>query len=194
MRTVLHSDDMNLLDYWKKSLGVNSTQIDELSDLLELKNALIIMSYSVYILIDNSSLNKLIQENKLLVLHRTPDISTAKKVLKMGSKGYGNAFMNAHFIISAVETIKDGMIWLYPEFTTMLIEEIESSSSISHDIKLEPLTHREKEVALFLKDGNTYKDIAQKLNITPRTIKAHAQNIYAKLAVKDRLGLALFLK
>ena len=38
------------------------------------------------------------------------------------------------------------------------------------------------------------KDIAKNLDITHRTVKAHARHIYEKLNVKDRLGLALLLK
>jgi len=198
MNIILHSDDINLLDYWKKSLEVDSICIDEFSELLGVKNSILIMSYSVFILIDKESLKQLMSENKILLLHRTPSLTIAKKVLKMGVKGYGNAYMNAHFIVSAVETIEEEMIWLYPEFTTMLIEEIDLGSSNSDDAlnndKLAPLSEREKEVALLLKEGEIYKNIALKLQITPRTVKAHAQKIYVKLLVKDRLGLALFLR
>ena len=128
------------------------------------------------------------------MLHRTPDIDTAKFILNHGAKGYGNAFMRDHFIISAVETIRDNMIWLYPEFTSMLIADIPVKEENKNLEKLDILTSREKQVALYLKDGDTYKDIASKLSITPRTVKAHASHVYQKLAVKDRLGLALLLK
>jgi DNA-binding NarL/FixJ family response regulator len=67
-------------------------------------------------------------------------------------------------------------------------------SNTFDDAKLSELTSREKEVALLLKEGKTYKNIAQKLDITPRTVKAHAGHIYTKLNVKDRLALALLLK
>jgi len=178
MKIVLYSDDINLLSYWEKSLK------DEYSivyDLDELKN-----------IIDN--LNK--NGNFVLILHRTPDLNTAKRLLKIGVKGYGNAFMREHFLISAIHTIKDGMIWLYPQFTTELIAQLPAtkSSQLQHKKLLSKLSKRESEVALLLKDGTTYKTIANKLNITPRTIKAHAQNIYKKLNVKDRLALALLLR
>jgi two-component system nitrate/nitrite response regulator NarL len=129
--------------------------------------------------------------NKVLVLHRTPDIKTAKIILKDGAHGYGNAMMRGHFILSAIDTMKEDMIWLYPEFTSLLIEEIPSRNN---EVNLDMLTKREKEVALLLKDASTYKVISEKLKITPRTVKAHANHIYEKLKVKDRLGLALLLK
>lgn len=194
MNIILHSDDFLLLEHWEKSLNEKYQIIDDLDSLNLVKNSMIIMNFSACHGMCEEILNKLTLDNKVLILHRVPNIETAKYVLKLGAKGYGNALMRAHFILSAIETIKEDMIWLYPEFTTMLIDNLPSKKS-EIDMKiLDSLSEREKEVALLLKDGDTYKDVAQKLNITPRTIKAHAKNIYSKLFVKDRLGLALLLK
>lgn len=194
MNIVLHSDDMLLLEYWENSLKEKSTIIDDLDELKFLEDSLIIMNYSACNSMCRTILHHLNKKNKVLVLHRTPNITTAKQVLGAGAKGYGNAFMREHFIVSAIETIRENMIWLYPEFTSMLIEDIAEKDDNPNMAKLDVLSDREKEVALLLKDGLTYKDCASKLDITPRTVKAHASHIYTKLELKDRLGLALLLK
>ncbi len=194
MNIVLHSDDINLLSYWQKALADKKVQIvDDLIHLSKMNNKLIIINYSsiredesiIYNLIDN--------ENKILMLHRVPSLSTAKKLLKIGIQGYGNALMKEHFILAAIATIEENLIWLYPELTSELITEIPSSEQETTPL-LEKLTVREKEVALLLKDAYSYKKIAETLDITPRTVKAHAGHIYTKLGVKDRLGLALLIK
>ena len=194
MDIVLHSDDMLLLAHWEESLNQKCTLVDDLYELNMLENSLIIINYSACNSICENILLRLNKKNQVLVLHRTPNIETAKRVLNAGAKGYGNALMRAHFIVSAVETIKDNMVWLYPEFTSMLIQEIPTQNENINIKKLDILSEREREVALLLKDALTYKNIAEKLEITPRTVKAHAANVYKKLAVKDRLGLALLLK
>ena len=51
-----------------------------------------------------------------------------------------------------------------------------------------------QKLSLLLKDGSTYKEVSSKLDITSRTVKAHAQSIYTKLYVKNRLALALLLR
>ena len=129
-----------------------------------------------------------------MILHRTPNIQTAREMLSYGAKAYGNALMKEHFIHSAIQTMKEGLVWLHPEFTSQLITQIPTSKDKDVTELLEVLSSREKEVAELLKDGATYKSVAQKLDITPRTVKAHAQSIYLKLHVKDRLALALLLK
>jgi two-component system, NarL family, response regulator LiaR len=194
MQIVLHSDDILLLEHWGKPINEKYLIVDDLNQLLQVKNSLIIVNYSACNGKCEVILQTLILSNKVLVLHRTPNISTAKQLLALGASGYGNAMMRDHFIISAIDTLKDNMIWLHPEFTTMLIMQIPPKGENINDDKLEMLSEREKQVAYYLKDGATYKDIAKKLDITARTVKAHAAHIYKKLSVKDRLGLALFLK
>lgn len=194
MEIVLFSDDINLLSHWERAFEKRVSICEDLEDLFELANTLIILNYSACEKSCEDILKKLIlKANRVLVLHRVPDLDTAKRLLRVGARGYGNAMMRTHFISSAVETIKDGMVWLYPEFTSQLIMQIPSKEK-DISTELEKLTQRERDVALLLKEGDTYKTIAQKLDITPRTIKAHAASIYTKLDVKDRIGLALLLK
>jgi len=192
MNIVLYSDDVVLLKKWEEAI-INGYEICyEFDKLKDIANSIIIINYSAFegdikenIAIFNSN------GNRVLIFERNPTLKSAKKLLKLGAKGYGNTEIKNHFILSAIETIRDGMVWLHSEFTTMLLNDTSSKKEKKSNISLDDLSNREKEVALLLKDGLAYKDIAQKLSITPRTVKAHAQSIYAKLHVKDRVSLAL---
>ncbi len=195
MQTILHSDDINLLDYWEKSCREECIVFDELQELKNSRGNIIIINYSAF----NSAQKEVItsltkDENLVLVLHRTPNIDTAREVLSYGAKAYGNALMKEHFIHSAIDAMKDGLIWLHPEFTSQLITQLPVKNNRDVSWVLKKLSDREKEVAILLKSGDTYKSVGEKLEITPRTVKAHAQSIYSKLHVKDRLALALLLK
>ena len=194
MKIILHSDDMALLEHWEKSINEDCYVIEDIKYIKSITNSLIILNYSSFNYKAEEILKQIAKNNnKVLVLDRTPSLHVAKELLNATVKGYGNAFMKGHFIVSAIDTIRDGMVWLHPSFTTMLIEDLPSSKSEENSL-LELLTSREKEVALLLKDGKLYKDISEKLDITVRTVNAHAQNIYSKLKVKDKLALALLLK
>jgi LuxR family maltose regulon positive regulatory protein len=52
---------------------------------------------------------------------------------------------------------------------------------------IEPLSDRELEVLRLIGDGLSNGDIAQKLYLSPNTLKAHTQNIYSKLDVYSRV-------
>ncbi len=196
MQIVLYSDDINLLAHWEKALHAETFQsFDELETLASLHNSLIILNYSSCKK-ECTSLLPLLreQENSVLVLDRVPELQKAKRLLKYGAMGYGNALMRSHFILSAVNALREGMVWLHPELTSQLILELPQSEENNNEELLQKLTAREKETALLLKEGFTYNEIAQRLEISPRTVKAHAQGIYKKLNVSDRIGLALLLK
>jgi len=195
MEIILHSDDINLQKYWQGVLGSKTRLVDDFDALYKVESSLIIINYSAFKKTHEGSIKKFKElGNAILVLHRTPSLATAKEVLLCGASGYGNALMKAHFLLSAVDTIEEGMVWLHPEFTSQLICQI--PVKIDKDISTYTalLSQREKEVVFLLKDGDTYKTIAERLSITPRTVKAHASSIYTKLNVKDRLALALLLK
>ncbi|NOR58397.1 MAG: DNA-binding response regulator [Sulfurimonas sp.] len=195
MKIVLHSDDINLITYWEKSCREEYVVYDDLDELKNSKGNVVIINYSAM----NSNAKEVVgllseNSNLVLVLHRTPNIETAREVLAYGATAYGNALMKEHFLYSAIEAMKEGLVWLHPEFTSELITQIPQRPQRDVSWVLTKLSSREQEVAELLKDGDTYKSVAEKLVITPRTVKAHAQSIYTKLHVKDRLALALLLK
>jgi two-component system, NarL family, response regulator LiaR len=53
---------------------------------------------------------------------------------------------------------------------------------------LQPITNREKEVLTFLSKGMTYKEIAEKMEVSSETVKKHLKNIYRKLNVQNKIG------
>lgn len=195
MQIFLYSDNERLKEHWNQSLKHDAIVVNSLESLKKIANNLIILNDVV----DDESFEKLLlelnaQNNLVLVLHTNPTLEKAKKFLSFGSRGYGNAFMREHFLVSAVESIKEGFIWLHPEYISLLINQIPQKEPQVDDSLVETLTHREREVALLLKDGLRYKEISQALDITVRTVKAHASSCYSKLGVEDRIGLALLLK
>jgi len=194
MDLYLYSDDINLLEYWKKSISYKTTCLYDIDEVNKIKDSFLVVnreafSYSIKNLLISLKQNG----NKILVMDRTPNIQTAKELLSIGVNGYGNVLMKAHFLSSAIDTIYDGLVWLHPALTSELIMQLPVTNKQESTI-FSSLTSREKEVALLLKDGDTYKLIAEKLSITPRTVKAHASSVYKKLNVKDRLALAILLK
>ena len=59
-------------------------------------------------------------------------------------------------------------------------------SSSPSVVTVESLSAREHNVLEFIGQGNSNKEIARDLGITPETVKSHVKNIFAKLAVQRR--------
>ena len=194
MKICLYSEDINLLHHWESALGGGCTVLESLEELLALESCCIMLNVLACSNRCSEVLKHLVaNDNRVFLLDRAPTLPKAKHYLSFFVKGYGNALMHKNLLSGALDVIKEGMLWLHPDLLSELIFELPGKSPTAEEGKLESLTLREREVALMIREGMSYKEMAQHLEVSPRTIKAHAQNIYAKLQVKDRLALALYL-
>ena len=69
----------------------------------------------------------------------------------------------------------------------------ETKKEKSRDNLLNTLSKREQEVALFVAKGMSNQEVADKMYVSLRTIKAHLSSIYEKTGVRNRLELGLAL-
>ena len=75
---------------------------------------------------------------------------------------------------------------LIPSLNSKMIEKNRDEG------KIESLTKRELEVLKLLAVGMYNKEVAEKLNISERTVKNHVSNIFKKIEVTDRTQAAVF--
>lgn len=127
-------------------------------------------------------------------------------LLLHGASGYCETADTANQLGRAVDSILKGDVWikrsLVPKVISLLNEHKQSNlsrQSISLDMDsliqmFATLSVRELEVANMIGQGESNKRIAQAMNISERTVKAHLSAVFRKLAVEDRLRLAIRLK
>jgi LuxR family maltose regulon positive regulatory protein len=78
-----------------------------------------------------------------------------------------------------------------PEYVAKLLAAFGSELPLPTDMALpEPLTAREQEILELVAAGLTNQEIAEKLVISPETVKKHTGTIYGKLGVSNRTGAA----
>lgn len=128
------------------------------------------------------------------------------EVLMRGAAGYCEESEAPQLLKLAVDSILRGDIWirrsLVPKVIGALIGKRQSGlahqsspSNLDECVKmLESLSVREVEVANMISLGENNKRIAQAMQISERTVKAHLSSIFRKLNVEDRLRLAIRLK
>lgn len=96
-----------------------------------------------------------------------------------------------------ITAIRQGEICMPRALILPLLERLQnltcrpSSENAHEEAALLSLTRREKEISLLVGHGHCNKEIARKLGIAERTVKAHLTEIFRKLRVNDRLSLAL---
>jgi DNA-binding NarL/FixJ family response regulator len=126
----------------------------------------------------------------LLAASSHPTETEASQMLAMGFSGYLHAYSPLAVIDSALGTVQAGGVWLGRQLMTHLLREIDKRLP-SRDLWAQSLTLREKEVAERAARGESNQHIADSLNISERTVRAHMSSVFEKLDVGDRLMLAL---
>lgn len=193
MKLYLISDDIGLRARWMSIFALTQpTILSELSSDID-ENSILFVSDTLLNRSEAELLNFF--RRRVMVLSMVPDFNAAQNFLAMGAMGYGNAMMHESHLHSALQALEEGKVWLHPDFIARMISQIQyqdvgKKRSLA---LLDDLSKREREVALMLSDGATHQNIADALDITVRTVKAHATSIYQKLDVKDRLALSLLL-
>jgi len=138
-----------------------------------------------------------LQARYLIVGHQWSEDKQVHALIN-GAAGYCDLDISTHVIQQAISSLEKGDIWLQRHLIQRVIGSLvqlnSQKASYASEEQLKKLSARELEVAQKVATGENNKKIAQALNITERTVKAHLTAIFRKLEIHDRLHLALFLK
>lgn len=126
----------------------------------------------------------------VLILTASNEIEYLMHALDIGVDGYLLKDCDSKELKKAIFTILDGKTYIQPNLISMLNQKTKSRKEDS--IKIESLTERETEVLKLVSNGMYNKEIAEKLQISERTVKNHLFNIFKKIDVTDRTQAALF--
>jgi len=124
--------------------------------------------------------------SRVLVLTSFSDQTRILDALEAGADGYLLKHSDPDDIADAIRTVHTGGSPLDPKAARTLLESRRSGRSVSE------LTDREREVLLLVREGLANKQIARRLGIAERTVKAHLTSVYQRLGVTDRTQAALW--
>ena len=133
----------------------------------------------------------------IIVLSDVPNDEEALACFAAGARGYANSHAVPKLLRNVADVALQGGLWIGESLMLRLLQGTAriamppSSETTAEWAAL--LTDRERQVSLAVAEGASNKEIARRLNITERTVKAHATAIFAKLGVRDRLQLSLIV-
>jgi DNA-binding NarL/FixJ family response regulator len=120
----------------------------------------------------------------VIMLTAYDDRQFVVEAVRAGARGYVLKARDAEHLIQTVRLVAAGNMVIDPQLVVALAEELQDAKD--RDRKAETLTAREVEVLQLLAFGNTNKDIAAQLFISPDTVKTHLEHIFEKLGTSDR--------
>ena len=115
------------------------------------------------------------------------------KMLEAGASGYVPKRAAPEELLNAIRAAAAGQVYLYPSLAKLLVKDFLSQDQETKSARaLDGLTAREQEVLALLAEGASNSQIAGKLEISPKTVARHRENIMRKLNLHSRSELVKY--
>ena len=135
-------------------------------------------------------LRKKAPQIKVLVLSVHSNKDYIFRIIQAGAHGYVSKEASPEELFSAIESVCNGETFFSPEMAQAAIHQL-----VNNGGKREPfaqLTAREREVLVLIAEGQSNKEIANRLGIGVRTIETHRERIMRRLDIHSVAGLTKF--
>lgn len=135
-------------------------------------------------------------ELPLVALSLNPGADEGLAAFEAGARGYCHLLAVPEMLGQVAVVVANGGLWVGAELMSRVVAAAARgpAPAVRSQSPLDGLTPRERDVALQVAGGASNKEVASRLEITPRTVKAHMGAIFDKLGVRDRLQLVLALR
>jgi len=125
---------------------------------------------------------------KVLVLTQYDDSEYVLSLVRSGARGYISKTATASELISAIRAVNAGNFFLHPSAAKTLVEEYLRRAGGEKN-GYDRLTSREREILQLVAEGQTNREIADRLVIGVKTVLRHRTNIMEKLGFHNRTEL-----
>jgi DNA-binding NarL/FixJ family response regulator len=121
----------------------------------------------------------------VLVLTMYEDDDSVFAAMRAGARGYLLKGVDQAEVLRAINAVSSGEAIFSPSIASRLIHYFSTLKQTTPQIFPE-LTDREREVLILIAQGNTNTAIAEKLVLSPKTVRNHVSTIFSKLQVASR--------
>jgi len=195
-RVLLADDHVLLLGAFEKLLASECDIVGQVVDgrsLVEaaetLKPDVVVLDISMPLLNGleaGRQIRQRVKNVKLVFLTMNEDADIAAEAFRAGASGYLLKRSAASELMTAIQTVMLGRSYITPLVAGGLVESLQhaDAGNPAHE-----LTSRQREVLQLLAEGNSMKEVAAVLNLTPRTVAFHKYRMMEQLRVKTTAEL-----
>jgi len=173
----------------------------------EVQPDVVVMDLSMPVLDGVGATRELVAEMpdvRVVVLTSFVDVERVHEALGAGAIGYVLKDSEPAALVAAVRAAAEGQVPLDPRVAGSLLPGAArratapgtagAPATTAAGSVADELSPREREVLLLLSQGLANKQIARRLGITERTVKAHVGSVFRRLDVADRTSAALWAR
>jgi len=111
-------------------------------------------------------------------------------VVRAGARGYVTKTVETDELVEAIAGVANGDAVFSPRLAGFVLDAFSGALPDGYDSEFDQLSPREKEVLRLIALGHTYKETAQRLDISAKTVERHVSSVLRKLQLSNRHELA----
>jgi two-component system invasion response regulator UvrY len=132
------------------------------------------------------------KEVKVIALSMYDSEECIIRMLRCGAKGYILKDAEPSELLRAMDEVHRHGFYYSPMVAHHLIHIINNTETDPKQVPAKLLSERELELLHFMASEMTYKEIADKMFLSPKTVEGYREKICEKLQVKTRVGLVMY--
>ncbi len=131
-------------------------------------------------------------EAKVIMLTSYAEDELLFSAIQAGAIGYVLKQADSRELLRAINSAVEGGGVLDPTLTQRVFDEVRRSVDRNESDRFADLSDKEKRVLLHLAEGETNKEIAEKLFLSEGTVRNYVSHIFSKLSVANRAEAAAY--
>lgn len=127
---------------------------------------------------------------KILVLSMLDNELYVSKMFKAGVSGYALKNIGKEELIKAIKSIYNNEVYISPEIASYLVQRIKTKQAKT--LQGEEFTKKEVNILVHISNGLTNDEIAEKLEVSKRTVEAYRTSLIIKTGTKNTASLVKY--
>lgn len=129
---------------------------------------------------------------KIIVFSMYDEKLYAERALRAGAQGYVMKNAETKEVARAVEAVVQGEMYLSSSMTTRMLSKMSGRRVQNENKQVSDLTDRELAIFKMLGEGYTVDEVAERLHLSPITVKHYRRSSREKLGAKTNAELLYF--
>lgn len=121
----------------------------------------------------------------ILVVSMHDEMLYAERMLRAGARGYIMKGAGGENLLLAIRQVLAGDVYISAKVSAKIVDAFSAQKPRGSNSPIEKLSDREFEVFQLVGLGNSTRNIAERLNLSPKTVDVHRGKIKEKLQLKD---------
>jgi len=138
-----------------------------------------------------SSVESIADSKYVALFNVNPELGIEDSCMSQGVRGIFYEDDGLELFLKGIKSIYKGELWFSRDAMTKFILDDRDDETVSMKVR-KILTQREIEILSLVAVGCKNEEVADKLCVSPHTIKTHLYNIYKKINVTNRLQATLW--